>query len=135
MVNEGIQQGDFGNIWQSKKFLLLILDPLIGPGESILIQYGARRTDLVINNYGFWRIFASMFLNSGVIQYIFNMLFEIQVLFKLERTFGFIPIAFIWLSAGLGGNLLSSIFLPNIVVVGSTTTLAGITACIFVGNF
>lgn len=122
----------FGRV---RKFKFNNLDPLIGPSEFILIKYGARRTDLIVNNVGFWRLFASLFLHSGVIHYVLNIIFEIQVLFKLERTFGFICVSFIWISAGVGGNLLSSIFLPNVVVTGASTTLAGITALMFAGNF
>jgi membrane associated rhomboid family serine protease len=114
-----VQRGEFGDFWSN---------PLVGPGTNVLVQFGARTAPLVTQNGGVWRLLVSMFLFTGVFHYLFSIMFELQVLVKLERTWGFLPVTAIWLFSGLGGNLASTIFLPNVVVVGSTTTLAGVTA-------
>ena len=46
---------------------------VLRPGQNVLVMFGARRSDLVINNGGVWRLLVSMFLHSGLFHYLFNI--------------------------------------------------------------
>jgi len=63
--------------------------------------------------YQFYRFFVPIFLHGGIIHLIMNLLFQLIVGIPLERKFGSIRIAVIYILSGIGGVLLSAVGLPQ----------------------
>jgi hypothetical protein len=63
--------------------------------------------------YQIYRFFTPIFLHVGIIHLITNLIAQLAVGIPLERTFGSIRIALIYILSGIGGNLLSAVGLPQ----------------------
>lgn len=106
-----------------------------GPGGvadgATLLEYGARKP-----NFGFpqapWRLFASMFLHGGWVHVFANSvliyLWGSQVC-RLSGTLGFLSVFFL---SGLWGSLLSDIYGPEALAVGSSGGSSGLVLFVLV---
>jgi membrane associated rhomboid family serine protease len=101
-------------------------NPNLGPNGEVLIDLGARDTLLIRNQNEWWRLISAMFLHAGVIHILFNMTCLWSLGAPLERTFGTVGIASIYLVSGLTGNLASAIFLPTSITVGASGAIYGL---------
>ncbi|KAI5070274.1 hypothetical protein GOP47_0014617 [Adiantum capillus-veneris] len=101
-------------------------NPLIGPSTRALQQVGALDTNKVVHDHQGWRLVSCMWLHAGVIHLVANMLSLLVIGIKLEQEFGFLKIGLIYLLSGLGGSLLSSLFLQNRISVGASGALFGL---------
>ncbi|CAN0418282.1 unnamed protein product, partial [Laminaria digitata] len=63
-------------------------NPSYGPSVETLIEAGAKRTDLILDNGDWWRLWTPMFLHAGVVHFLFNMIGFLQVGAMVERVFG-----------------------------------------------
>ncbi|CAF3124953.1 unnamed protein product [Rotaria sp. Silwood2] len=63
--------------------------------------------------YQVYRFFVPIFLHGGIIHLIMNMVCQLFFGIPLERKFGSIRIAVIYILSGIGGALLSSVGLPR----------------------
>lgn len=54
---------------------------------------------------------------------------------ETERTLGAFKLAFVYVVSGIGGNLLSAVFMPRIVAVGASGPIFGLFAIYFVDLF
>jgi len=57
-----------------------------------------------------WRYITPIFLHSGVLHLLFNLIFQIRTGFQLEREMGFFRMFFVYMSSGVYGFLLGSLF-------------------------
>ncbi|CAM9536101.1 unnamed protein product [Ectocarpus sp. 12 AP-2014] len=101
-------------------------NPSYGPSVETLIEAGAKRTDLIVDNGDWWRLISPMFLHAGVVHFLFNMLGFLQVGGMVERVFGWWRVACIYLVAGVFGTIVSAIFVPTQVMVGASGAIFGV---------
>jgi len=106
-------------------FESLQVNPFAGPSAEVLIELGARYTPKILDGE-WWRIITAQFLHAGIIHLILNLITQIPLGIVMESSFGSIRIAIVYIVSGIGGNLLSGVFLPKIVSVGASSSLFGI---------
>lgn len=102
------------------------VNPMLGPEGNVLIDLGARDTAKIRDCSQWWRIFTAMWLHLGVIHIGMNAATLWYIGAPLERTFGHFGIAWIYLIAGLTGNLASAVMLPTHVTVGASGAIFGL---------
>eukprot|EP00761_Pharyngomonas_kirbyi_P010438 gb/GECH01010458.1/.p1 GENE.gb/GECH01010458.1/~~gb/GECH01010458.1/.p1 ORF type:complete len:243 (+),score=20.22 gb/GECH01010458.1/:1-729(+) len=102
-------------------------NPMIGPPPSTLRDFGAKVARLMRTpNWEIWRFITAWLLHGGIVHIIMNLLFQITVCLRLERYWGPFRIAPIYILSGIGGTLLSAVFLPNVISIGASSCLAGL---------
>eukprot|EP00003_Mantamonas_plastica_P005050 TRINITY_DN1403_c0_g2_i1.p1 TRINITY_DN1403_c0_g2~~TRINITY_DN1403_c0_g2_i1.p1 ORF type:complete len:541 (+),score=173.30 TRINITY_DN1403_c0_g2_i1:63-1685(+) len=102
----------------------LSVNPMLGPSGKVLVDMGAKYNP-AIRAGEFWRFATPMFLHVGVFHIVMNLLFTWAVGKDLELFYGPWPIVKIYIVAGVGGNIVSSIFLPHQISVGASSSLYG----------
>ncbi|KAL1190098.1 RHOMBOID-like protein 2 [Cardamine amara subsp. amara] len=101
-------------------------NPLFGPSSSTLEKMGALEWRKVVHEHQGWRLLTCMWLHAGIIHLLTNMLSLIFIGIRLEQQFGFIRVGLIYLISGLGGSILSSLFLQESISVGASGALFGL---------
>ncbi|XP_010533713.1 PREDICTED: RHOMBOID-like protein 2 [Tarenaya hassleriana] len=101
-------------------------NPLFGPSSSTLEKMGALEWRKVVKEHQGWRLITCMWLHAGVIHLLTNMLSLVFIGIRLEQQFGFIRVGMIYLMSGLGGSVLSSLFLQQSISVGASGALFGL---------
>ena len=100
---------------------------MLGPSGQTLIDAGAKVTHLILAGQG-WRLLSAMFLHVGILHLLFNLLVQISFGFILERRYDCIRVAVVYLASGIGGNVMSAIFVPQFATVGASGALFGLIA-------
>lgn len=103
----------------------LSVNPMIGPSAQTLLKLGAKQTSLIVNEGEWYRLFAPMVLHAGIIHYVLNMLALWFVGSAIEQSHGFVNAAIAFIIAGVGGTVLSALFLPQYVSVGASGGIFG----------
>ncbi|CAI0414269.1 unnamed protein product [Linum tenue] len=101
-------------------------NPLFGPSSSTLEKMGALEWDRVVHKHQGWRLVTCMWLHAGVIHLLANMLSLVFIGIRLEQQFGFVRVGIIYLLAGLGGSILSALFIQKNISVGASGALFGL---------
>jgi membrane associated rhomboid family serine protease len=101
-------------------------NPMLGPSGETLIRAGARDTELITTKNQWYRIFTPMVLHAGLIHYLINMLALWFVGRSVEQAHGSVNAMVLFLVPGVGGNILSAIFLPQYVSVGASGGIFGL---------
>ncbi|ONK73388.1 uncharacterized protein A4U43_C04F30970 [Asparagus officinalis] len=101
-------------------------NPLFGPASSTLEKMGALKWDKVVHHHQGWRLVTCVWLHAGVVHLLANMLSLVFIGVRLEQQFGFIRIGAVYLISGLGGSVLSSLFIRNSISVGASGALFGL---------
>lgn len=104
----------------------LSVNPLIGPSAQAMIDAGARDTPLIVNQGQWFRIFSPLFLHAGIIHYVINMAALWFVGGAVEQSHGVINAMILFFVAGVGGTILSAIFLPQYISVGASGGIFGL---------
>jgi rhomboid protease GluP len=101
------------------------VEPII-PTTAQLLAWGANDGARVVLRHEYWRLPASVFIHGGLIHLAVNMwcLYNIGPL--VERLFGNLAFAAIYLAAGIGGAIASMATLPFRVSVGASGAIFGI---------
>jgi rhomboid protease GluP len=115
-------------------FVVMVLsgvDPL-RPATQQLVAWGGNDGVRVVLRHETWRLPASVFIHGGVIHLALNMwcLFTIGPL--VERFFGNVATAAIYLVAGIGGAIASMATLPPRVSVGASGAIFGLLGALLV---
>mmetsp|Transcript_7139 Transcript_7139/g.21880 ORF Transcript_7139/g.21880 Transcript_7139/m.21880 type:complete len:463 (+) Transcript_7139:199-1587(+) len=106
-------------------------NPWAGPSLETLIDLGAKVT-ILIQDGQVWRLFSATFLHAGWLHLLGNLVVAIPLGILLERIYGFVRMATIYLVSGIGGNLLSAVFYPDAVTVGASGAVFGLIGVVFV---
>eukprot|EP00586_Coscinodiscus_wailesii_P004917 CAMPEP_0172487168 /NCGR_PEP_ID=MMETSP1066-20121228/16114_1 /TAXON_ID=671091 /ORGANISM="Coscinodiscus wailesii, Strain CCMP2513" /LENGTH=575 /DNA_ID=CAMNT_0013253599 /DNA_START=196 /DNA_END=1923 /DNA_ORIENTATION=- len=107
------------------------INPMIGPSAETLVRMGAKKTDLIVIEGEWYRLFTPMFLHAGAIHYILNMLALWFIGSAVEQCHGFVAATILFVIPAVGGTILSAIFLPEYISVGASGGIFGlIGACI-----
>jgi membrane associated rhomboid family serine protease len=123
VITGGVLIGEIGrNGWAIEPFNV---NPVFGPKTIVLLEMGAKRTDLIVKGE-VQRLIAPIFLHGGILHYVFNMVGLVNIGFSLEREFGSPKIALIYLVSGFMGVLCSAVFLPTQVGVGASGAIFGL---------
>ena len=109
-------------------FLVMVMrgvDPFL-PSAQQLLLWGANDGARVMLRHEAWRLPASVFIHGGLIHLAVNMwcLFNIGPL--VERLFGNVVTAVLYLAAGVGGAIASMAALPGRVSVGASGAIFGL---------
>jgi membrane associated rhomboid family serine protease len=103
----------------------LSVNPMIGPSADTLLKLGAKQTSLIVNEGEWFRLFSPMVLHAGIIHYLLNMLALWFVGSAIEKSHGVVNAAIAFIIAGVGGTVLSAIFLPQYISVGASGGIFG----------
>ncbi len=100
--------------------------PARSPMATELITWGANDGSRVVVRGEFWRLFSSVFIHGGLLHLGLNMwsLFAIGPL--VERIYGNVAFAVIYLAAGVGGAIASIAASPLRVGVGASGAICGV---------
>ncbi|XAR70334.1 hypothetical protein NMG60_11027157 [Bertholletia excelsa] len=101
-------------------------NPLFGPSSSTLEKMGALEWNKVVHGHQQWRLVSCIWLHAGVIHLLANMLSLVFIGIRLEQQFGFVRVGLIYLLSGLGGSVLSSLFIQHSISVGASGALFGL---------
>ncbi|KAI3916666.1 hypothetical protein MKW92_047413 [Papaver armeniacum] len=101
-------------------------NPLLGPTSDSLDKMGALEVNKVVHGGEGWRLFTCMWLHAGVFHILANMLSLLFIGIRLEQEFGFVRIGLLYIIAGLGGSLLSALFIRSSISVGASGALFGL---------
>ncbi|KAJ0605180.1 putative peptidase S54, rhomboid, Rhomboid-like superfamily [Helianthus annuus] len=101
-------------------------NPLFGPSSSTLEKLGALEWKKVVNDKEAWRLVSCIWLHAGVIHLLANMLSLVFIGIRLEQQFGFARVGVIYMLSGIGGSILSTLFIKNNISVGASGALFGL---------
>lgn len=91
-----------------------------------LEKLGALEWKKVVNNNQAWRLVSCIWLHAGVIHLLANMLSLVFIGIRLEQQFGFARVGVIYMLSGIGGSILSTLFIKNNISVGASGALFGL---------
>ncbi len=100
--------------------------PLMGSEALQLLPWGANFGIAVALEGEQWRLFTSMFVHANLLHLAVNMLCLYQVGPLVERLFGNLGFALLYLAAGIGGSLASAWYHPLVVGVGASGAIFGL---------
>ncbi|KAL0417866.1 UNVERIFIED_CONTAM: RHOMBOID-like protein 1 [Sesamum radiatum] len=101
-------------------------NPLLGPSASTLLSLGAMDVQKVVHEHEIWRLVSCMWLHAGAFHVFANMFSLLFVGIRLEQEFGFLRIGLLYLISGVGGSLISSLFVRDTISVGASGALFGL---------
>ena len=99
--------------------------PFVTPTTDQLLRWGADYGPRTLNGQ-WWRILTSMFLHYGIIHVAMNMYILYQIGLFTEMLYGRGRILFLYLAAGLGGNIVSLYVHPLGVGAGASGAIFGL---------
>ncbi|MBC7533043.1 MAG: rhomboid family intramembrane serine protease [Oligoflexus sp.] len=94
---------------------------------EVLIKMGAKEPVLLAQGE-WWRLIAPMFLHGNLLHLLFNNWALYAVAYQLEALLGVRKFLLLYFLAGLGGNILSSVWSLNLSV-GASGALFGLLGC------
>jgi membrane associated rhomboid family serine protease len=106
-------------------------NPMLGPSRDTLIRVGARDTVKIVVDGQWFRLFTPLVLHAGLIHYAINMAAFWFIGGAVEQSHGLVAAILLFAVPGVGGNILSAIFLPRYISVGASGGIFGlIGACV-----
>ncbi|KAI3679880.1 hypothetical protein L2E82_50860 [Cichorium intybus] len=102
------------------------INPLLGPSAATLLKMGALEFKKTVEEREEWRIVTCMWLHAGVLHVFANMMGLVFIGSRLEQEFGFLKIGVIYELSGIGGSLLSSLFVRTTISVGASGAIFGL---------
>lgn len=111
------------NDWKFEPFTV---NPMLGPSAQTLIDIGAKKTSLIVNQGEWYRLFTPMFLHAGIIHFVFNMLALWFIGYAVEQNHGFFNVAILFIVPATGGTIISALFLPEYISVGASGGIFGL---------
>ena len=99
---------------------------MLGPPAQTLLDVGAKWTPYIVNNGQWWRLVSASYLHAGLVHLLTNMIMQVSLGWILERKYGTVKLAVIYVFSGIGGILTSAIFIPEMLTVGASGALMGV---------
>src|SRR5262249_50692500 len=100
--------------------------PVFWPSGIQLVDWGANDPVRVILRKEYWRLVTMVFVHGGLIHLVFNM-WSLWVIGPLvERIYGNLAFAALYLAAGVGGAIASAAMPPMRVSVGASGAICGV---------
>ncbi|XP_047312974.1 RHOMBOID-like protein 1, partial [Impatiens glandulifera] len=107
-------------------FQSLKVNPLLGPSSDTLVSMGALDVQRVVKKHEVWRLLTCMWLHAGVFHVMANMFSLVFVGIRLEQEFGCLKVGLLYIISGIGGSLLSALFVHDTISVGASGALFGL---------
>lgn len=101
-------------------------NPLLGPSATTLDKMGALSIDKVVHGNQGWRLISCIWLHGGVFHLLANMLGLLVIGIRMEREFGFVRMGLLYVIAGLGGSVMSGLFVRSNISVGASGAVFGL---------
>ncbi|KAM4089689.1 RHOMBOID-like protein 1 isoform X1 [Castanea sativa] len=101
-------------------------NPLLGPSSATLEKMGALDVGKVVHGHQGWRLITCNWLHAGLFHILANMLSLLVIGIRLEREFGFVRIGLLYAISGLGGSILSALFIQTNISVGASGAVFGL---------
>jgi rhomboid protease GluP len=108
-------------------FLILVFGGLniLSPTAKELLDVGGnRRAEIMEGEY--WRLFTSMFLHSGIMHLVMNLIGLVLAGLFLEKLVGSVRLMILYVLTGLCASIASVYWHENIVSVGASGALFGL---------
>lgn len=87
---------------------------------------GGLDVNKVVHGHQAWRLFTCIWLHGGVFHLLANMLSLLIIGIRLEREFGFVRIGLLYIIAGVGGSVMSALFVRSSISVGASGAVFGL---------
>ncbi|SHE44657.1 Rhomboid family protein [Marinitoga hydrogenitolerans DSM 16785] len=100
-----------------------------------LIFAGAQYGKLIIISHQYFRFITAMFVHGGFLHLFFNMYALYYIGNIVERVYGPHKFITIYLASGIGGSLLTQIFIPDSFSVGASGAIFGLIGLLFGAGF
>lgn len=104
----------------------LNVNPMIGPYPDALDYWGAKNAYKILDNHEWWRYVSPLFLHGGIIHLVCNISVQVDIGAFFEREWGSRTWLFIYLASGIGSSILSCVFNPDNISVGSSGAVMGL---------
>lgn len=113
-------------------FVAMLLNgvSLLDPTTQALIRWGADYGPLTTHGQ-WWRLVTSAFIHIGIIHILMNMYILYTSGIFVERLFGNLGFAVLYMLAGIGGNLVSVAWHPTTVAAGASGAIFGVYGGLF----
>ncbi|XP_077213833.1 RHOMBOID-like protein 1 [Tasmannia lanceolata] len=111
-------------------FQTLKENPLLGPSSITLLKMGGLEVSKVVDRHQGWRLITCIWLHAGVFHVLVNMLSLLFIGIRLEQEFGFVHIGLLYFISGVGGSLLSALFIQSGIAVGASGAIFGLLGAI-----
>ena len=106
-------------------------NPLIGPDINILLQNGAMKGRILIEDDKWWLLMTTIFLHGGLAHLLLNCAMLWVLCRRFERNHGWLRTALLFVLSGTFGNMVSALLQPSLVAVGASGGICGlIGACV-----
>eukprot|EP00914_Ancora_sagittata_P014440 GHVO01028153.1.p1 GENE.GHVO01028153.1~~GHVO01028153.1.p1 ORF type:complete len:434 (+),score=37.44 GHVO01028153.1:720-2021(+) len=96
-----------------------------GPSQETLTHMGALNTNM-LREGDIARLFWAMWMHSGWLHLVFNLLIQAQFLYMMEPKWGFVRCSIVFWFSGITGSLLSATADPCVTSIGSSGALFGL---------
>jgi rhomboid protease GluP len=100
--------------------------PILWPSAPELVRWGANDGARLILRHEYWRLVASVFVHGGLIHLVVNMWSLLVIGPLVERIYGHLAFAVLYLAAGVGGAIASAAVPPMRVSVGASGAICGV---------
>ncbi|GKY97324.1 hypothetical protein MPSEU_000690800 [Mayamaea pseudoterrestris] len=104
----------------------LQINPMWGPYPSVLSEWGAKNTVLILDENEYYRLLTPILLHAGVIHLICNVAVQLETGVFFEKEWGSLRWCLIYLTSAIGSSVLSCIVMPNALSVGSSGAVMGL---------
>nr|AIY60754.1 rhomboid protein Alipl6488 [Alisma plantago-aquatica] len=101
-------------------------NPLLGPSSTTLLKMGALQVSDIVHKKQGWRLISCIWLHGGVFHLLANMIGLLFIGIRLEQEFGFVRVGILYIISGIGGSLLSALFVQSNISVGASGALFGL---------
>lgn len=91
-----------------------------------MVRFGAKESALIVYKDEYWRLLSSIMLHAGVIHIVPNVLIQLRIGGYLNLVYGTWKWMWIYFISGIFGEILSCLFIPDAVGVGSSGALMGL---------
>jgi rhomboid protease GluP len=96
------------------------------PSAAELVDWGANEGARVILRHEYWRLITSVFIHGGLLHLAVNMWSLLVIGPLVERLYGNLVFTFLYLAAGVGGEIASIAASPVRVSVGASGAILGV---------
>jgi rhomboid protease GluP len=100
--------------------------PALWPAGSALVNWGANHGPRVLLRHEYWRLLTSVFVHGGLIHLAVNMWSLLAIGPLVERLYGNLAFAVLYLAAGVGGSIASVAAYPERIGVGASGAICGV---------
>jgi membrane associated rhomboid family serine protease len=101
------------------------VNPVVGPPVYIMVRFGAKDAALIIYKNEWYRLFSPIFLHAGIFHLLPNVAIQLRIGGYLNIIYGTPKWLIIYFLSGIFGSILSCLFIPEAVGVGSSGALMG----------